>query len=105
MSNGRDARLIKRVRNETLVALQLVYPAALRADVLARSLITLFPTLDFEQLKRDLHYLLDKGYVERVLTDADDNGLTPWRQRWFRLTATGVEVADHLLPDPALDES
>ncbi|HNQ24511.1 MAG TPA: hypothetical protein PKK06_15600 [Phycisphaerae bacterium] len=103
MSNGRDARQIKRVRNEMLVALKLIYPAALQAEQLLRSLLVLFPTLDFEQLRRDLHYLGEKGYVERVIADTDDNGLTPWRKRWFRLTTRGIELADRCIQDPALE--
>ena len=58
MANGRDTRLIKRIRNEILVALKVVYPAALQAKQLVRSLIVLFPTIEFDHLKRDLHYLL-----------------------------------------------
>ena len=104
MANGRATQQIKRIRNEAMVALKLVYPAALQAEQLMRSLLVLFPTLEFEQLKRDLHYLIEKGYVERVIADSDDNGLTPWRRRWFRLTTTGIEVAERCIKDPALEE-
>ena len=104
MANGRDAREIKRIRNEILVALKVLYPAALQADRLMRSLLVLFPTLEFEHLKRDLHYLSEKGYLERVMADAQENGLTPWRRRWFRLTASGVEIAERCIRDPALEE-
>jgi hypothetical protein len=105
MNNGNHVRETKRVRNEIVVALKVVYPAALQAEHLMRSLLVLFPDLEFDRLKRDLHYLNEKGYLERVLTDADqDNGLTPWRKRWFRLTARGVELADRCIRDPALDE-
>ena len=70
-----------------------------------RSLLVLFPTLEFDHLKRDLHYLIEKGYVNRVMTDPDnDNGMTPWRQRWFRLTTAGMELADRCIKDPALEE-
>lgn len=105
MANGRNTREIKRIRNEVLVALKMLYPAALQADALLRSLLVLFPTLEFDHLRRDLHYLLEKGYVERRTPDRqNDNHLTPWRQRWFRLTAVGVELADHCINDPALEE-
>jgi hypothetical protein len=105
MSSARSARVIKRVRRELLVALKVVYPAALQADQLLRALLVLFPQLDFEQLKRDLHYLSAKGYVERVEADSDEDGLlAPWRRRWFRLTATGVELAEHCIRDPALED-
>ena len=105
MANGRDAREIKRVRNEILVALKVIYPGALQAERLMRSLLPLFPTLEFDRVKRDLHYLIEKGYVERIVPQAEnDNGLAPWRRRWFRLTTTGVELADRCIKDPALEE-
>lgn len=105
MPNGRDAKALKRIRNEILVALKVVYPAALQVEQLLRSLLVLFPTLELDQLKRDLHYLSEKGYVERVIADSENgNGLTPWRRRWFRLTAAGVEIAERCIADPALED-
>ncbi len=100
----RTSKLALPVRNEILVALNVIYPAALQAEQLMRTLLVLFPTLEFEHLKRDLHYLGDKGYLERVIADAQGNGLTPWRRRWFRLTASGVEIAERCIRDPALEE-
>ena len=106
MANGRRTLLIKRVRREVLVAMKTVYPAALQADQIMRSLLPLFPALEFDQLKRDLHYLWDKAYIYRVVSDREsDPKLTPWRRRWFRLAATGVEIADRCVTDPALSES
>lgn len=105
MANGRDAREIKRVRNEVLVALKVIYPAALQAQALLRTLLVLFPTLEFDDLRRDLHYLLHKGYLQRVVPDSElDAVLTPWRRRWFRLTPHGTELADKCILDPALEE-
>ena len=105
MPNGRDAKALKRIRNEILVALKVVYPAALQVEQLLRSLLVLFPTLELDQLKRDLHYLTEKTYVERVIADSENgNGLTPWRRRWFRLTAGGVEIAERCMADPALED-
>lgn len=106
MKNGRKTKEIKRIRNETLVALRVLYPASIQADQLFRSLLVLFPTLEFHHFKRDLHYLCDKGYVARVATcGEDDPPLTPWRRRWFCLTTSGIELADRCISDPALDES
>lgn len=105
MPNGRDAKALKRIRNEILVALKVVYPAALQVEQLLRSLLVLFPTLELDQLKRDLHYLSEKSYVERIIADSENgNGLTPWRRRWFRLTAAGVEIAERCIADPALED-
>ncbi len=104
MANGRNMAQIKRVRNEILVALHVVYPVAMQADQLLRSLLVLFPTLDFDHLKRDLHYLCEKGYVLRVEAESESaTYMTPWRRRWFRLTSSGLEIAEHCVKDPALD--
>lgn len=108
MGNGRDTTRIKRTRNELLVSLNVVYPGALQAKAIFRGLLVLFPDLEFDHFRRDLMYLFEKKYVERVTTDAErdaDAGVTPWRKRWYRLTAAGLEVADHCVRDPALDES
>ncbi len=105
MANGRNTRLIKAVRNEVLVALKVLYPVALQAELLLRSLLGLFPTLEFDHLRRDLHYLCAKGYVERVVADTEGDGnVTPWRRRWFRLTSMGMELADQCIRDPALED-
>ena len=105
MAHGKNGRETRRIRNEVLVALKVVYPAALQTEPLLRSLLGLFPTLEFEQLKRDLHYLTQKGYIERALAPPDrDAELTPWRSRWFRLTTKGIELADRCIRDPALED-
>ncbi|MEK6676520.1 MAG: hypothetical protein AABZ47_12820 [Planctomycetota bacterium] len=105
MPNGKETRELKRIRNESLIALKVVYPAALQSEQLLRSLLVLFPTLEFDQLKRDLHYFTQKGYVERVITDLEgDKDLTPWRKRWFRLSTKGLEIAEQCILDPALEE-
>ncbi len=105
MANGRDTLQIKRIRNEILVALKVLYPGAMQAEKLMRSLLALFPTLEFDQFKRDLHYLTEKGYIERIAASSEgDTDLTPWRRRWFRLTTSGMELADRCIQDPALQE-
>ncbi|MCB9866030.1 MAG: hypothetical protein H6816_05295 [Phycisphaerales bacterium] len=104
MANGRTAREIKSIRNEAVVALKMLYPTALPAEQLMRSLLGLFPALEWEYFRRDLAYLCEKGYLQRVVAEREaDERLTPWRQRWFRLTSRGVELADHLIDDPAMN--
>ncbi len=104
MANGKNPREIKRIRHEVLVALKLLYPAALQAEQLMRSLLCLFPELEWDGFRRDVAYLCEKGYLLRVVADSEpDERLTPWRQRWFRLSTRGVELAEHLIHDPALE--
>lgn len=103
MRNG-GARQIKRVRNELLVALKMLYPAALQGDQVLRTLLALFPQLEWDVLKKDLAYLGEKGYVQRIVAETEtDPRITPWRKRWFRLTSSGVEIADHCVEDKALE--
>ena len=104
MNNGRTGADIVRVRNEILVALRMIYPAALQAEQLLRSLLSVFPTLEWQHFRRDLCYLVEKGYLQRVVAASEPHSrLTPWRRRWFRITAGGLEVADRLISDPALE--
>lgn len=104
MKNRSGARQIKRVRGEVMMALKMLYPAALQGDQLLRTLLTLFPQLEWDLLRKDLAYLLEKGYVQRIIAENEtDARLTPWRKRWFRLTSAGVEIADHCVEDKALE--
>ncbi|HOB76427.1 MAG TPA: hypothetical protein PKG54_18100 [Phycisphaerae bacterium] len=103
MRNG-GARQIKRVRNEVLMALKMLYPAALQGDQILRTLLAVFPQLEWDVLKKDLAYLCEKGYTQRIIAESEaDPRLTSWRKRWFRLTSKGVEIADHCVEDKALE--
>ena len=105
MANGRTPNEIKRVRNEVLVAMKLLYPAALQADQIQKTLLGIFPMLEWEAFRRDLAYLCEKGYLERVIASTEpDAPATPWRKRWLRLTSRGMEIAEHVIADPAMDE-
>lgn len=102
--NKNTAQQIKQVRNEVLVALKMLYPAALQGDQVLRSLLALFPQLEWDLLKKDLAYLCEKGYVQRIISETEaDARITPYRKRWFRLTSAGVEIADHCVEDKALE--
>ena len=104
MGRNGGVRQIKRIRNEVLVALKMLYPAALQGDQLLRTLLDLWPQLEWDQLRKDLAYLSEKGYVQRIISESEkDERMTPWRKRWFRLTSSGVEIADHCIEDKALE--
>lgn len=103
MATNGGARQIKQMRNEVLVALKMLYPAALQGDQILRTLLAVFPALEWDQLRKDLTYLCEKGYVQRIIAETEaDARITPWRKRWFRLTTGGVEIADHCVEDKAL---
>ncbi len=104
MGRESGARQIKRVRQETLAVLKILYPAGLQGGQLLRTLLAVFPQLEWEQFRKDLAYLCEKGYLQRVATQSEaDERYTPWRRRWFRLTPAGVEIADRCVRDEALE--
>jgi hypothetical protein len=104
MSEQNHANRIKQIRGEILVALKMLYPAAIQAEQLLRGLLAIFPHLEWDCLRKDLSYLADKGYLKRVVRQNEtDSELTPWRKRYFRLTAAGVEIADRCVQDPAVE--
>lgn len=104
MSRSNGARQIKRVRSEILLVLKMLYPAALQGEQVLRTLLAVFPHLEWDQLRKDLAYLSEKGYVQRVVSELEPEPPgTAWRRRWFRLTPSGVEVADHCIEDKALE--
>ncbi len=105
MNDGKPISEIVRVRNEILVALKMIYPAALQADQIFRALLSVFPTLEWIPFRRDLCYLAEKRYVQRVIAASESEPrLTPFRKRWLRVTPTGLEITDKLIGDPALQE-
>lgn len=105
MNDGKQNSEIVRVRNEVLVALKMIYPASLQADQLFRALLSVFPTLEWVPFRRDLCYLIEKGYLQRVIAGSESEPrMTPFRKRWLRVTPSGLEITDKLIGDPALQE-
>lgn len=97
MNDELRARMIQQTRREIMRALCLVYPVPFSFPSLRDSLVELnLP--DADVIKRDLVYLMDKGYVE--WTNRRD--YMGWDQRLYKLTASGNEVANRILHDPAL---
>jgi len=87
--------LIKKSRRDLLVTLKMVYPGAL--DYRSIRLVT--PDVDDHYLEIDLAYLVDKGYVRRE--NAQPNQRRDDRE--WKLTALGVETADRINRDPAIE--
>ena len=50
-------------------------------------------------VKKDLTYLVDKGYVKWT----NQRTMMPWAKRVFKLTARGNEIANKISEDPALE--
>lgn len=104
MATTVDAHAIKQVRRELMVMLKAVYPASLSGDVLYRALLGAFPQMAWEYLRKDLAYLVEKGYLTRRSSAGSGQiGVEAWRRDVHRLSATGVELVDRCAVDSALE--
>lgn len=89
------AQQIKAVRRHILDVLKMAYPGELTfADICA-----VLPLVEEFYLRRDAEYLCDKGYV--VWRNETRN--MSYEKRSFKLTAKGMEIADRINTDPALE--
>ena len=89
------AIVIKQSRRKLLNALKMFFPV----PVEFRTLQLTLPKVETRHLRVDLTYLIAKkllGWVNEAPNAA-------WSSREFILSATGVEVADKITKDPALD--
>ena len=90
-----QAAIIKETRRGILDTLAMAYPAALTYETLCG----VFVETEGRNLKRDLTYLIEKGYV------AWSNCVTrmPWTERSYRLTPAGLDIAQKINTDPSLE--
>ena len=98
-----DARaaMIKATRREILNVLNIMYGIGpFGFPSICQALLHL-QLPDERCVQRDLTYLADKKYVEWV--NPGKRGFVPWKDRFFRLTATGNEMANAISSDPALE--
>lgn len=95
------AFLIKQIRCRILRSLDLVYPSGLVITNLYQTVCDIDPVYDLNLLCKDIEYLKAKGYVEFV----DDliGGMTDYKDKVVKLTAQGLEIAQDITDDPALE--
>lgn len=97
MDDRNRARIIKQTRRAILDALKQVYDLPLTFESLCE--VLLYLNVADEDVAKDVAYLIDKGYV-RWVNQAER---PPWKRRLYTLTAAGVETADKINRDPALE--
>lgn len=98
--DARQARstLIKQTRRSILDTLKQVYPGSLSF----LSLRYVLPEVEERYLRADISYLADKGYA-RWVNHRKGQPVESWAGREYVLSARGVEIADALDEDPALE--
>ena len=99
------AEIIKQARNMILRSIELVYPSGINVSMLYQTLCTVDECYDFALMRKDVAYLIDKGYIKLVglmknptMADVKEDSMTV-----IKLTATGLEIAQNLKDDPALE--
>lgn len=97
MDNAQAARAaqIKQTRRGILDALNMVYPGHLTFETICG----VFVELEEHYIRRDLQYLCEKNYTQWVNPSRN----AAWAMRRYKLTPAGLEVADRINTDPALE--
>jgi len=97
------AELIREQRNALMSTLCACYPGAFEGEKLFRVMLGIFPDYTRSFAVKDLFYLEAKGYVQRLNRLGQVDKTQSWSTARWRLTATGNEVANRLVEDPALE--
>ena len=97
--------IIKQARNLMMRSLDKVYSSGMTAKLLYQVMCTVDEGYGFDLMKKDIAYLLEKGYITLIgfggkatLADVREDSMTA-----VKLTAAGLEVAQNLRSDPALE--
>ncbi|RKY12667.1 MAG: hypothetical protein DRP65_00480 [Planctomycetota bacterium] len=99
--NGADPVKIKQARRLILRNLDLVYPSGLTMRSLYQTVCAVDPMYDFSLFGKDIEYLKAKGYL--FFVDDALGGADKFTDKVGKLTAAGIEVAQRITTDEALD--
>jgi hypothetical protein len=101
MTTPPDVVKIKLSRKRLLETLNIIYPTPLQTKTVFESISYVDSEYDFPLFKKDVAYLVQKGYLEFI--DEKIGGLMAWEKKVIGLTAEGKEIAEHTQNDPALE--
>lgn len=96
-----NAIKIKQSRKRLLTNLNILYPSAISAGELYRTVCHLDPTYDFSLFQKDIIYFVDKGWLEFI--DDKIGGYDEFRKKIIKLTAEGKEISEGTKIDEALE--
>ena len=96
-----ETMIIKQQRRRLLTNLNLLYPSPFLTATIWRTVCGYDPGYDHSNFKRDIAYFVDKGWLRY----ADDalGGAGDFADKVVVLTATGKEIAERTMTDPALE--
>ena len=97
MIDDEDIKVLEKKKNrrDLLATLKMFYPGCATFEMLGLTM----PTVEEVHMNKDLCYLMDKKFVEWI---NQRRNMTRCK-REYRLTALGVETADRINKDPALE--
>ena len=99
---NKETYLIKQARRILLESLNICYPCILMVHTLLHTIITVNPLYSDDLLAKDLAYLTEKGYI-KLIEKVGFSSVLPFEKRMVRLTASGKEIAERTMTDPALE--
>jgi len=88
-------------RKRLLEYMDIMYPAPVKTKLLFESCVYVNPDYEPACFRKDIHYLIDKGWIEFV--DEKLGGFRDFREKVLHLTASGKEIAERTREDPALE--
>ncbi len=102
------AGMIKQARCLVMRNLEIVYPSGLNVKYLYQTVCAVDERYDFSLLCKDIAYLKEKGYVELIALGGKPGKGTmadvkPDSMTVVKLTARGLEIAQDLIDDQALE--
>ena len=93
------AKMIKQTRREILRSLAIMYHIGPFGFEAICSALTHLELSNVEVVKNDMTYLCERNYVRWI----NERAMMPWKERMYRLTATGKDVVDRIEIDPTLE--
>lgn len=96
-----QAILIRQLRRNVMMALNMLYPTKVLVGTLYRAVVGIEPTYEKALFVKDVFYLKDKGYV--LLTSNPMKPAGKVEQDYIVLTAAGKEIAEQTMIDPAME--
>ena len=101
MAKSAKALVIIEARQRIMRSLELVYPSGLTMKRLYHTVCAVNEMYDFNLLQRDISYLKAKGYL--LFVDEAIGGMTDIEQKVVKLTPEGLEIAQDVIDDLALE--
>lgn len=93
---------IKRDRRHIVHVLNMCYPGFVDGEEVYRTVVDMNPSYTRVYCVKDMNYLHEMGYVNWRRADGCERLNISVKECQFKLTATGTNLANRLIDDPAI---